>query len=448
MHDPLPASWEQRRPAKRVISVEEFRATLQEAADPLVAVVNGLRAQEPDGWTQEQLVRFYRHATALETLLDNHGARHNATFFRLRELLAFSRWLSAGLSSLIHLLGRLQDYALPDEEWVRTELGPQTHQAALRQANVLTNVMQGLAEEWLASGLLWDEARSDLESSAPLTGRKVLPHDRHAEEDETESDAEAARAQGVRLANRMLSFMRAWSAEARQAPEGLEEMRRFMASFCTEEIARRYEGRVHNLQSHYDSRIAGTVEEVEHPELRRLRGTTSLVLHLLENVTALTHLYERHDVYERAGESRELFDRWVSEEAILRTVIHDGVVAAYACLKRAQPLAEGLLQKIAVQEERSLTLPDGVTMHARPLSLIVTVVQKHGTPVELQVAGESCSAASMLQMLVLVGTHPQERTYLFRGEPAALEDLEVLFHHKLGEEGCEDFPPQLSYLRR
>ncbi|MCH2102296.1 MAG: hypothetical protein MK209_10290, partial [Planctomycetes bacterium] len=58
-----------------------------------------------------------------------------------------------------------------------------------------------------------------------------------------------------------------------------------------------------------------------------------------------------------------------------------------------------------------------------------------------------CSAASMMQMLVLIGTHPKEREYLLRGDPRPLRDLKILFENNLGEDGCEGFPEEIAYLR-
>ena len=105
------------------------------------------------------------------------------------------------------------------------------------------------------------------------------------------------------------------------------------------------------------------------------------------------------------------------------------------------------MDALAIKQTQILTLPENVTMHARPLSLIVGIVQKNGTPVEIKVAGQTCSAASMMQMLVLVGTYPDERTYEFIGDPKALREIGLLFEHSLGETGFEDFPHELRYLR-
>ena len=439
-----PSPWAERRPVKQTVSVEDFRESLSKQALELGQLANGLIESSVEEWTQRQLVQLYRIATEVETVLDDHGAKRNKVFFRPREVVAIVRWLAAGLSSLVHVYGRLPSYELADREWTETEFAPQVRGAALRLGKVLQNALQGLRVEWLKAEMTWPETALQVDSLGPLAGRVQLPNDRLEKDEVAEEEGGP---QGPRLANRFLTLTRSWSSEAGHAIQDLSELRAFMANYCTEEIARRYEARVHNLQSSYDTRIAGTAEEDRSPELRILRGTASQVLHLLETVTCLTHLYERHDIYERAGESRALFEELVPEDLLLQTLVNDGVVAAHACLKRAQPVAQAILEQLSVNSELAVELPEGVVMHARPLSLIVGIVQKHGTPIELELAGKRCTAASMMSMLVLIGTHPEERAYRFHGDPRPLSHLKLLFEHRLGEDGCQAFPDEIAYLR-
>jgi hypothetical protein len=444
MVETSPSPWAERRPVKQTVSIEDFRGRLAKQAEELGQLANSLMESSVEEWTQRQIVQLYRGATEVETMLDDHGAKRNRVFFRPREVVAIVRWLAAGLSSLVHVYGRWPSYELADREWAETVFAPRVRAAALRLGEVLQGALQGLRAEWLRAGMDWSATVLRVETLGPLAGQVQLPNDRLEKEDAGEEEDGP---QGPRLANRFLTLTRSWSSEAGHTIQGLTELRAFMGNYCTEEIARRYEARVHNLQSNYDTRIAGTAEEDRSPELKVLRGTASQVLHLLETVTCLTHLYERHDIYERAGESRALFEELVPEELLLQTIINDGVVAAYACMKRAQPVAQAILEQLSVSSEIAVDLPEGVIMHARPLSLIVGIVQKHGTPVELELAGKRCTAASMMSMLVLIGTNPTARTYTFRGDPRPLSDLRLLFEHRLGEEGCQAFPDEIAYLR-
>jgi phosphotransferase system HPr-like phosphotransfer protein len=408
-------------------------------------VCNGLLESSVEQWTQRQLVHLYRSATEVESYLDGFGARKNRTFFRVREVIACVRWLAHGTSSLVHLHGNMSAYDDDQRAWAEDKLEPRVTKAAIALGNILFKVLQGLSNEWVKAGLEWPNGALRVESIKAGPGLVHLPNDRL--EDRGPAHAVGTQPHGVRCANRLLVLARGWSSQATKEVIGLEERQVFMANYCTEVIARRFEARVHNLRSTYDTWVAGTDEEQANPGLMVIRATVSEVLALLETVTALTHLYERHDIYERNGESQRLFESLVDKEELLGLIINDGVAVAYDCLQRAVPVAEAVMEQLAVKQSIQLELAEGLAMHARPLSLIVGIVQKNGTPIEITVAGQTCTAESMMQMLVLVGTYPDERRYEFTGDPKALRDIELLFQHRLGEDGFDDFPAELGYLR-
>jgi phosphotransferase system HPr-like phosphotransfer protein len=328
--------------------------------------------------------------------------------------------------------------------WAAGTLGPRVTKAALQLGNILNGVLEGLSREWVRAGLDWPNGSLRVESLVNVAGLTHLPNDRLEDRGHKGNDSQT---HGVRCANRILDLARRWPTNATLRVDGLEEQHRFMANYCTEVIARRLEARVHNLRSTYDTWVAGTQEESECPHFRVVRSTVSETLAFLEMVTALTHLYERHDVYERNGESRELFESLVSLEDLLDLTINSGIRLAHRCLERTVPVAESILDAFSVKQTVVLKVAEEYAMHARPLSLIVGIVQKHGTPSEMRVSGQSCSAASMMQMLVLIGTFPDEKDFEFVGDPSTLHDLKLLFAHNLGEDGLDALPEGLAYLR-
>ena len=393
-------------------------------------------------WGERRYYLLYRLSTELETFLDDHGARANATFFRIREAVAVARWLSLAASALSHLEARLSGYVFEPANWPEEALRMPLQSGLAKLNEYLAQSVQGIREEWVRAGAEWipgDLADAAGESLAAL----VLPADR----DQHTAATGAESSQAARFVGRYLRFVEVWAAGARKPAEGPEELRRFMEEYCRETTARRFEAKAHNLQSEYDSVLAGSPELAAHPDLVVLRSAVSLCLHLLEAATALTHLYERHDVHERHGDSRALFERLVDVEGLLNVVVNLCVTTAYACLKEAAPVAERLLPALTLQEERMLQLPDGIQMHARPVSMIVRVVAHHGTPVEMACGTERASAASMMSMLVLIGGQPDARSFLFRGDRAALDDLELLFAAGLAERGLDQLPSALDYLK-
>ena len=58
-----------------------------------------------------------------------------------------------------------------------------------------------------------------------------------------------------------------------------------------------------------------------------------------------------------------------------------------------------------------------------------------------------CNAASILELLVTVGSNPDEKSFVFRGDENPLRDIGLLFQCGLGEDGIDNLPSDLSYLR-
>ena len=65
----------------------------------------------------------------------------------------------------------------------------------------------------------------------------------------------------------------------------------------------------------------------------------------------------------------------------------------------------------------------------------------------MELEGTRCNAGSILELLVAVGSHPDERRFIFRGDERPLRDIKLLFENGLGEGGLEALPGDLGYLR-
>jgi hypothetical protein len=223
--------------------------------------------------------------------------------------------------------------------------------------------------------------------------------------------------------------------------------RELLERVCSEEQARVYEATVHNLQSAYDTHIKNTVIESRDERLPLLRGHTSAALHLLEAVTYLTHFVERHESGLRNEESerriRDLIDRFEVQEVTL----NDLLFWANRFMQSGRSLAEDLLPSYTNVRELVVELDEDLQLHARPAALIVGIVGHYGTPVELELGRVTCNAGSILDLIVTVGSHPEARRFLFRGDEKPLRDIGLLFQHGLGEHGIDSLPDDLGYLR-
>ena len=433
--------WQEKIPSRQVVTPAEFRPLLASQAGDLPLLVNGLLESSSEQWTQRQLHHLYQATSELEGFLDAFHAKQSQEYFKVRELVAFVRWISAGISPLMHLYSRLPSYPVVDPEWTQESLSPQVQQTALKLGKILEKTMQGLRDEWVRAGLLWPDGSLRLESLSPGKAMQALAADR------VQVAAPASgRTVGARQAGQFLALAQSW-APLSQGALAKEDQSLFMARYCTEVIARRAEAQAHNFQSTYDTYVAGTEEEATCSSLPLLRGISGVVLHLCEMVTPLTHLFERHDIFEKEDESKELFHKHVDQKLLMEIIINSGVLMAYECLLKGLPVAEKVLEGLTDQGSCTLEIPPGISLHARPLSLIVSVVQHHGTPVEMEIDGGRTNAASMMQLLIALGTHPHPQRVTFFGDSAPLADLRHLFEANLGEGGLDQLPRELSYLR-
>jgi phosphotransferase system HPr (HPr) family protein len=116
-------------------------------------------------------------------------------------------------------------------------------------------------------------------------------------------------------------------------------------------------------------------------------------------------------------------------------------------IQTGRSIAEGLLPTYTNLQSLEVELGDGLTLHARPVSLIVAIVNHYGTPVEMEVQGQTCNASSILELMIAAGSHVEARMFTFRGDENPLRDIALLFDSGLGEAGIDKLPDPLSYLR-
>ena len=428
---------------EQLVPEQDFVGLIAWAAGDLLRITNTLLEGGRERWGKRHFFQLHTEADELESFLDDYGARYNQTYSALTELVASVRGLALAGLSLEHLARRLEGYAVLDSypakraERARADLA----RARVFTQSTLASLLRGVREEVSALGLpqvAESYPQGDFEEQVV---RFRLPRNVGLEAIEDEEQRIAEVASKYLQACTMLEegcFEPSASAERRDE---------ILSQSCTEELARVYEATVHNLQSTYDTYIKNTVLEGQDERLPLLRGHLSASLHLLEAVTQLTHFLERHesDVRDDAAHRRvaDIVPRATVSEISLNVLLY----WADQFLQGGRALAEDLLPAYTNLQKLELELTEGIILHARPASLIVTIVNHYGTPVEMEVEGKPCNAGSILELMVAVGSHPEARHFAFSGDEHPLRDIGLLFEHGLGERGLEHLPHELSYLR-
>lgn len=426
-----------------IITERAFKRSLAAQGEMFFRLANSLLSPRRPNWTRRHLYQVVSEADALESFLDDHGARDNRTFHQLRELVASIRGLAQAGFSLRHLSGRLESYGTMMTLSGEAAAAIETSIAGARDF-VESSVGALLGACVVEAGAIGIELPSEgfpSDRYLPDSLRKKLP--RNVGEEVIEEEAQRI----AEVASKYLQVCDMFGAIGVRPLQEAEACERFLSERCTEEQARVYEATVHNLQSAYDTYVKNTVLEAGDERLPRLRGHASAALHLLEAVTLLAHFVERHEASDRQESAVRRIDEVVSRREVRELTLNTLLCGAQQFIEMGRPLAEDLLPSYTNVQELEVELELGMVLHARPMSLIVRIVSHHGTPVEMEVAGSTCNAGSIMDLMVAVGSNSNATRFLFRGDEHPLRDIEALFESSLGEGGLSTLPETLSYLR-
>lgn len=431
------------RSLEEVIQERAFAGLLQSRSASFVRLSNTLLARSTSEWNKKHFYQLMLEAEDLESFLDDYGARYNRTYGTIRELIASLRWFALTGFSLAHLESRVDSYglraALSKAEAADAETSQETTRVFIRAS--CTELLRGIRDEADALGLEVTPETFPESNFASGGVRQRLPRNVGQQDlvDEEQKIAE--------VASKYLAACSMFDDLCIRRVRNPHERRAFLARICSEEQARVYEATVHNLQSTYDTYVKNTVLEGRDERLPRLRGLLSAALHLLEAVTFLTHFVERHESGARSEATETRLAKLIDPEEVQDLILNTLLYWADHFLQRGRGIAEDLLPSYTNVQELTVELPDCLKLHARPAALIVGIVSRYGTPVELEVQGKRCNAASILEVLVTVGSHPDARKFVFRGDENPLRDIGMLFEHGLGEAGIERLPGPLQYLK-
>ncbi len=436
---PPPSRHESEISLEEILSEADFVPLLKEQAQPMQRLLHLLHETDPTTWSKKHYFRLVDQAQSLESYLDDYGARSNRTTAFLVEIVASLRGFGLSAYSLEHLRTRIDRYGLAEGAGDDFREDLDATLAFLRKSLV------GLIEAFVSeSGLIGIENGETPMNAGQLEDAPVHHH-LPANLDEAEVIQEKQKI--AEVASRFIDASDLFADMEVRKLSGLAEMQSYVKERCSEEASRALESVIHNLESTYDTYIKNTPVESSDRNLPLLRGYVAVVLHLMEFVTHQVHFYVRHENDVRDEGSKAQIAALVDKAAVLDRVVNFGLHHADRFMRFGRTVAEAMLSSYTNIKTVRLALPEDVKLHARPASLIVSVVVHYGTPVEMEVEGKRCNAASIMQVMITAGTHPHAQELIFHGDERPLKDLETLFRGGLGEKGLGDLQEQLSYLK-
>lgn len=426
---------------EELIHEEQFAALLSKHGAGFFRLCNFLAQGDGAGWSKKHFFQAITEANELETFLDDFGARYNKSFSFFTELVASLRGFALAGHSLKHLQSRYEKYGLGENtEEQKAFLSDLTDALRFIAASICALAAESGREAMQRGVVIPQEKLADGKLPENVTKKRLS---RNVDEEEILNEEHKV-AEVTSKFLRAVEMIEGLKVKRIQDPE---RRRSYIERHCSEDRARVYEATVHNLQSKYDTYIKNTSIEKRDSRLSVLRGHISAALHLLESATHLVHFYERHENDIRSEKTKSQIAGVIDKNAVLEKVLNFALFHADRVLRGGKPIAEALLPHYTKQQTVEVTVPEGRYLHARPASLIVAIVNHYGVPVEMEIEGSKCNAASIMQVMVLAGTHPGVRKLQFHGDQNPLRDIRALFEAGLGEKSLDDLPEKLSYLR-
>jgi hypothetical protein len=369
-----------------LIADSEFCDLVRTRSRPLLELASSLVARRSGEvtLTRPLIGRLLLESGQMEALLDEYGARQNQYWSRFRAWMAALKNFARIGEALAYLQRRLPAYRLLP---IEADFQAATGERLQLLTGIVAEVAAGLLVEARRVGVEVNRIASPAEDFGERLPPGRLAHNR---DDRIIGDTAST---VTHLATEFLNLAAESDllrASARIPPED------YAASFpdpVSEERLRQLAFRFHNLQSLYDTHVAGTCIETSDTDLPILRGHASIIYHLLEIATDLAHYYERH-VSPRTGDAVLRERAVVDAEVTMTTLFAYAMAFSSDYLAGGQRVCQGILHRYAESGRLDLPVPCYRGFHVRPSNLVARIVAHYGSAVQMDLDGKLFDAAS------------------------------------------------------
>jgi len=202
----------------------------------------------------------------------------------------------------------------------------------------------------------------------------------------------------VKIASEYLNIMQDHEDFRIDHAYSVEDITPLIPEYISEEKLRKFQLRIHNLQSVYDTYIKDTKIEIENITLNSMRGSIAVALHLAEIATTLSHFYERHESELRHEEVREKIENSIDKNQILKCIVNYCLFHCYNHLEKGNSLAKSFLKSYVVMDSIIVPIPIYMGFHVRPATLVMKIVKHFGSEVTMHIDTENYDAGSALDI--------------------------------------------------
>ena len=396
-------------------------------------------------FTKKLYSKLISSSMILEDFLDFHGAKNNKGWYYYRELSAAVRHLSLGANFQKHLSNRILFYDLSDYSDFQKD-GEMTFE-------FLTKTLMKMAPVILEEARLHEipipEERFNHDDFPSITTGDLLRFDID------DQDKDLQKKNIVKIASEFLNITKDFDQLKFYEPYEYEGILALVPDKVNEVEIRRYEMLLHSLQSSFDTYVIHGGFRFGNRKLKQLRGSFSVVFHLLQMVGRLLHFYERH-LHEAGYKNtyKIIQDKLASlanPSTLLDRTINYGLFYACHFLTNGQELAREILNENIERAKIKVGIPQKLGFHARPSLLVAKIVQHYGGQVEMCVGEDRFDASSVLDIQWSGGKIQNEglQEVVIEGDARTLKDIETLAGFNYGEDTMGKgvpLPVELKYL--
>jgi len=337
---------------------------------------------------RDYLRDLYIEATGMEEYIDSCGAQKNRIWHSYREGVASVKMFSHVYYDLLHIQDATPYYSLLS---VPGDFAGETRAALTVFRASIINSARTLLKRANSCLLMNGQTTSPVDNCYEEEFAVRLPADREVRH--VDSPGQTV----VYLATKFLNL-----AEEPDVREVLQQRaggtyENLVPTRVNEELLRLVEARFHNLQSRYDTRISESDIEMQDRNLLVLRGHISIIYHLTEIATNLTHFYERH-MYRHRKIEEERFQDPITAEDLFRILFEFILSYAARYLDSSVQLCREMIQSYAEEGTIEVPIPNYRGFHVRPSTLIAKIVAHYGSKVQMFLDGQEYDAGFSLDL--------------------------------------------------
>jgi len=370
----------------QTIDNQTFKTSIAEDMQDLLSISAGLSEVKPEQVNRPLLGRLNLESSRCEELLDAYGAQHNVRWSPLRKITAIIKAFSKVAYSLLHIKNAIPSYNLVnlDDSFIDA-----TDQMITSVYHILEKSCREICR---------------LNSQLSITGNlKPISSYRFGENevmgrlfaDRIRKASEYPGKTAVYLATSFLNLAEESILLKIYKKLNEDEYESAIPEEVSEEKLRLLENKFHNLQSLYDTYLSGSDVAKKDPSLPVLRGHISVVYHLLECATNLTHYYERHSMYFH-GETD--LKAPVMDKELLIHLMQYFIAFPERYILASQKLCKEILKHYAEMGEIEVPIPNYRGFHVRPSTLIAKIVVHYGSDVTMMLGKNEYNASMPLEL--------------------------------------------------